>query len=327
MSEYGSNYTDEHIVLIKKKFEKEYRQAINELEEKARDYFEKHKDEIDNMLEKLERNEISEELYQNWFMNRFGSGIWYNQLADELANDMLTINERCCEIANKEIIGTYAENLAYETFKIEKELQIDTSFALVKEGTVRQLIKEDRLLLPLMEMNKTKDIAWNIKNVNSQVLQSVLQGEDLFQLRDRFRNIAHMNINVAYSRARTAMTCAQNMGSLDSIERAKELGIKVKKQWLATADDRTRPTHVLLDGETKETDEPFSNGLMFPGDPSGSLDEVMNCRCDMLSVVDDDLSDIDWSICSERINDTNMTYEDWKAEAALQVAQEESWYE
>ena len=155
MSEYGSNYTDEHIVLIKKKFEKEYRQAINELEEKARNYFEKHKDEIDGMLEKLERNEISEEFYQNWFMNRFGSGIWYNQLADELANDMLTINERCCEIANKEIIGTYAENLAYETFKIEKELQINTSFALVKEGTVRQLIKEDRLLLPLMEMDFT----------------------------------------------------------------------------------------------------------------------------------------------------------------------------
>jgi hypothetical protein len=47
----------------------------------------------------------------------------------------------------------------------------------------------------------------------------------------------------------------------------------------------------------------------------------------MLSVVDDDLSDIDWSICSERVNDTNMTYEDWKAEAALQVAQEESWYD
>ena len=326
MSDYGSNYTDEHIVLIKKKFEKEYRQAINELEDKARNYFEKHKDEIDGMLEKLERNEISEEFYQNWFMNRFGSGIWYNQLADELANDMLTINERCCEIANKEIIGTYAENLAYETFKIEKELQINTSFTLVKEGTVRQLIKEDRLLLPLMEMNKTKDIAWNIKNVNSQVLQSVLQGEDLFQLRDRFRNIAHMNINVAYSRARTAMTCAENMGSLDSFERAKGLGIKVKKQWLANADDRTRPTHVLLDGETKETDEPFSNGLMYPGDSSGSLDEVMNCRCDMLSVVDDDLSDIDWSVCSERANDTSMTYEDWKAEAALQIAQEESWY-
>ena len=327
MSDYGSNYTDEHIVLIKKKFEKEYRQAINELEDKARNYFEKHKDEIDDMLDKLDRNEISEEFYQNWFMNRFGSGIWYNQLADELANDMLTINERCCEIANKEIIGTYAENLAYETFKIEKELQINTSFTLVKEGTVRQLIKEDRLLLPLMEMNKTKDIAWNIKNVNSQVLQSVLQGEDLFQLRDRFRNIAHMNINVAYSRARTAMTCAENMGSLDSFERAKGLGIKVKKQWLANADDRTRPTHVLLDGETKETDEPFSNGLMYPGDSSGSLDEVMNCRCDMLSVVDDDLSDIDWSVCSERANDTSMTYEDWKAEAALQIAQEESWYD
>ena len=318
MDKYTREYTDARISLLKRRYGAEYRKAIKELDEKAKSYFEKRKPEIDRMLQKLENNEITKDYYLHWFQTNMGTGIWYEQMATELANDLYTINERCCEIANTNIVRTYNECYTWETYNIEKNLNINTSFVLVKDSTVKQLAKG----IPSMKMDKVKDIAWNVKNVNTQVMQSVLQGEDLFQLRNRFKTITNMNMNVAYSRARTAMTCAENMGSLDSFERAKGLGIKVKKQWLANADDRTRPTHVLLDGETKETDEPFSNGLMYPGDSSGSFDEIMNCRCDMLSVIDDDISEVNWDICSERVNDTDMSYEDWKQEARLRRLEE-----
>lgn len=42
---------------------------------------------------------------------------------------------------------------------------------------------------------------------------------------------------------------------------------------------RTRESHRRVDGEIRELDEKFSNGLMFPGDPNGSAAEVVNCRC------------------------------------------------
>lgn len=51
------------------------------------------------------------------------------------------------------------------------------------------------------------------------------------------------------------------------------------KQWDATLDGRTRDSHRRVDGEIRELDEKFSNGLMFPGDPSGGAAEVVNCRC------------------------------------------------
>lgn len=51
------------------------------------------------------------------------------------------------------------------------------------------------------------------------------------------------------------------------------------KQWDAALDSRTRDSHARLDGEIRELDEKFSNGLMFPGDPSGRPEEVINCRC------------------------------------------------
>lgn len=54
------------------------------------------------------------------------------------------------------------------------------------------------------------------------------------------------------------------------------------KTWLATLDDRTRDTHVDADGQTVAYDESFDVGgdsLDYPGDPSGSAEEVVNCRC------------------------------------------------
>jgi hypothetical protein len=38
----------------------------------------------------------------------------------------------------------------------------------------------------------------------------------------------------------------------------------------------------MVDGEIRELDKKFSNGLMFPSDPSGGAAEVINCRCALL---------------------------------------------
>lgn len=56
---------------------------------------------------------------------------------------------------------------------------------------------------------------------------------------------------------------------------------EVQKKWIAIEDKRTRPSHshAGVDGELVDLYEPYSNGLMFPGDPQGSAEEVINCRC------------------------------------------------
>lgn len=59
----------------------------------------------------------------------------------------------------------------------------------------------------------------------------------------------------------------------------------VTKVWLATADDRTRETHVEADGQEVPLNEYFTVGadsLMYPGDPDGSDEEVINCRCTLI---------------------------------------------
>ncbi len=96
-----------------------------------------------------------------------------------------------------------------------------------------------------------------------------------------------MNFKSAVRAARTATTAAQNAGRIDGYIAAENMGIKLKKQWLSTLDSRTRHSHAMLDGETIGTNETFSNGCKYPGDPNGTAEEIYNCRCTLVSVIED----------------------------------------
>jgi hypothetical protein len=89
---------------------------------------------------------------------------------------------------------------------------------------------------------------------------------------------------LAYSMriARTEGHRIQCQATMDACYKAKDMGADVVKQWDATLDARTRDSHAAVDGEVKELDEKFSNGLMFPGDPNGMAAEVIHCRCALL---------------------------------------------
>lgn len=104
--------------------------------------------------------------------------------------------------------------------------------------------------------------------------------------------------NRAITVARTETIGAVNAGIfrsavLDAEERGDPAPFKV---WLATEDSRTRPTHHAADGQRTLMSEPFRVGgasLMFPGDPRGPANEVINCRCSLLPHVLGET--IDWT--------------------------------
>lgn len=81
--------------------------------------------------------------------------------------------------------------------------------------------------------------------------------------------------------ARTELVGASNLGNYEGIKTlAQENGLTVRKIWIATLDGRTRDSHLMMNGQTAPQDQPFSNGLLFPGDPNASdASEIVNCRC------------------------------------------------
>jgi Phage Mu protein F like protein len=98
--------------------------------------------------------------------------------------------------------------------------------------------------------------------------------------------------------ARTGSLAAVNAGAYTGAIRDAELrGDPAPfKVWLATSDQRTRPTHRAADGQRTLLTEPFRVGgaqLRFPGDPRGPAQEVIQCRCTLLPVTLGET--IDWT--------------------------------
>lgn len=91
---------------------------------------------------------------------------------------------------------------------------------------------------------------------------------------------------IASSRALTiARTESHGAAQAGSLMAAQDLGVVQTKEWVTVEDDRTRDAHIEADGQVVPVDDPFivdGEEIAFPGDPSGSAENVINCRCVMV---------------------------------------------
>ena len=86
--------------------------------------------------------------------------------------------------------------------------------------------------------------------------------------------------------ARTESHAAANAAQITG---AKASGVVDKKEWVAAGGGDTRDAHARADGQVVGIDEPFIVGgerLRYAGDPSGSAENVINCRCATIYLTD-----------------------------------------
>lgn len=117
------------------------------------------------------------------------------------------------------------------------------------------------------------------KTITQEISRGIASGLPYSDIARNINNVSGSGLSNAKRIARTEGHRIQQTSSRDAQYTAKKKGCDVVKQWDSTLDGRTRDSHARVDGEIRELDEEFSNGLMFPGDPSGSAAEVINCRC------------------------------------------------
>lgn len=130
---------------------------------------------------------------------------------------------------------------------------------------------EKRADVFLTSINET-----TFKALQTQFEESLAAGEGR---EDLIKRIEQTYGNIEKNRAGLiARTEVHNATQYGTVQGYKQAGLTTKI-WVATLDANTRDSHAVLDGEERPIDTPFSNGLMFPGDPNGPADEVINCRC------------------------------------------------
>lgn len=127
-----------------------------------------------------------------------------------------------------------------------------------------------------------EDVELLKKKITAQVSRSISTGMTYAQTAKALENYTRIGYNNAIRIARTEGHRIQTTATMDAMHTAKERGADVVKQWDSTLDGRTRDSHAQVDGEIRELNKPFSNGLDYPGDPDGDAAEVINCRCALL---------------------------------------------
>lgn len=257
---------------------------------------------------KVISGEMTDQAYKEWRQKAMLNNARVEKMINDLSVDMSYHNQRAKGYINARVEEVYGYSYNYQMWEIETKAKVITEFGVYDKNVIRNLA-----VIPQAPTKLAKDIMWHNKKIRSAITQGILQGESIPKIAKRLQTVTDMDKRAAIRNARTLMTSAQNEGRMEGLKYAESLGIKVKKQWLATLDDRTRDSHVLLDGEVVEVDEEFSNGLMFPADMNaGDPAEVYNCRCTMLSVVEG----LEPSVNPDEVRRANklgdMSYEEWK---------------
>lgn len=202
--------------------------------------------------------------------------------------------------ALKKQIGSILDNMQVEEFKTVAEylnkcyeegflgtmydLQgqgIPLCFPMDQEAMVRAVQLDSKISNGLYS-RLGEDVSLLKKKITAQVSRGISTGMTFQQVAKQLSDYTNIGFNNAVRIARTEGHRIQVQSSMDACYKAKDKGADVVKQWDSTLDSRTRESHQKVDGEIRELDEKFSNGLMFPGDPSGGAAEVVNCRCALL---------------------------------------------
>lgn len=293
-SDYAHKWTDKQLAALEKRIAAEFNQAAEELTDTVNAYFAALKKRDAEMAAKAEAGEITEQAYKQWRLAQIGRGKRFEALRDKMAERYTNAHEVAVAYINDSTPGIYTLNRNYSAYTIE-QISNKADFTLWDEQTVRRLIEEQPGLMPYYPpkraLKRGIDLDYGKKQITASITSSILQGKGIDKISSDLQNrMQGMSLASAIRTARTATTAAQNAGRMDSYHAAEGMGIKLKKEWLATLDGRTRHAHAMLDGQTAETDKPFhvdGYEIMYPGDTSAPGYLVYNCRCTLIAALDD----------------------------------------
>lgn len=156
-----------------------------------------------------------------------------------------------------------------------------------RDANGRRLILEARGIESFAQITAT-----HTNRIMAEITRGAERNETIEQIARRiantFANPEEMR-SKAMTIARTEVLTAVSVGQAAAMQNAKEAIPGLKKTWLNSGLPNIRDEHLDVSdggvsGEVRDVDEAFSNGLMYPRDPSGEAGSNINCRCTLLII-------------------------------------------
>lgn len=293
-----------------KELEKQYKKALKDINEKVKLFDSDIKqlqeainaDGLDDAAREVlisqQRSKVYQKQYQEALKGQI-SGILDNLHGTEYA----TIDKYLKECYTNGYVGTM-----YDIAKqgVPVIMPIDQA-AVVKAVLTDSKVSKGLYNALGVNVNKLK------KSITQEVSRGIATGLSYSDIARNISNAAKAPLSRAKTIARTEGHRIQVTSTADAQKAAKAKGADVVKQWDAALDSKTRPSHRRVDGEIRELDEKFSNGLMQPGDSAGGAAEVVNCRCALLTRARWALDEDELETLRERARYFGLMEEDSKA--------------
>lgn len=259
-----------------KELEKQYASALKDINEKVKQF----QTDIDLLDEALSQDGLSDAT-KALLQSQKRSKIYQRQHQQALKGQVGGILDKL----HSDHYGTIDKYLngCYETGYIGTMYDITGQgvpiIAPIDKAAVVRAVLTDSNISKGLYTHLAVDYGKLKKSITQEISRGIASGMPYRDIARNINNVSGSGLSNAKRIVRTEGHRIQQTSTRDAQYVAKKRGADVLKQWDASLDGRTRPSHAQVDGEIRELDEAFSNGLMFPGDPNGSAAEVVNCRC------------------------------------------------
>lgn len=256
-----------------KKYDKEIAQAqldnekavLKALEDNYKDAIEEIDSKIANLMGRADAD-MQHVIYQVEYQKA---------LKKQIEGILLQLQTNEFETVSAYLTQCYEEGFLGTMYSLQSQ-GIPLVIPINQEEIVAAIQHETNLTASLYNSFDMKDLQ---KRIAGEISRGFATGSTFKDVARNVHAVTNIGKNNAMRIARTEGHRITETAAYNAQLKAKDRGADVVKIWDAALDSKTRPSHVRADGEIKELEEKFSNGLMFPGDPSGAAAEVINCRC------------------------------------------------
>lgn len=277
--------TERQLMTLENKIRREYSAKWRLIYKKSKKYLDKIEKQYDEKKKQLDDGRLSKDEFILWYKNLFDSDEKWQKTEEYIASLISDAEDSSVALINAlspRVFVKAWENNIYGNVGSERKWIED----LLRDNNAKEILKSlPDALYRINVINKEKAIAWNKRMIDKAVLQANTRRIEPSKILDGIQHTLQSSMAAAIRNAKTTISSANNSAKQELCNLAAKRGIFFEKEWVSVMDDKTRGSHILLDGTIIRYNEKFltSNGneLRFPCDPAAPPSEVYNCRCAM----------------------------------------------
>jgi len=262
---------DKNVKSVEKALAKNYKLALQEVNGELNNFYFKYAN-VDGIIKPSELHK-------------------YNRITQLRKNiiDKLKESNGLTKVEINKLVENCFTTAHVETFrKIQSQLEINYAY-MPPNDLIIKASTQNKIGLMTLNQRLARNGTAIRQLITKEVTQGLIQGESYFKIARRIQESLEGNRKKSVLVARTEAHRNQMNGRLGSLTDLANQGAKFKKQWLSAIDDRTRESHVTLNGQIRKLKDNF-NGRFGSGLSPGNMGhpaEDCNCRCDMVTIFEE----------------------------------------